>query len=217
MSTTRALLCIAALLAGTPACAHRLDEYLQATTIEVGRSHIELEIRLAPGVAVFPALFAEIDTDADRVASVMEQRAYAERVLGDLSLSVDGTRLPLRLVASTFAARELLEEGRGEIRLRLEADVPGAARQRRLIFENRHQRRTGTYLVNSLVPRDADIRLGAQVRNHDQSSYQLDYGDAGAPAGTSFSWLAHWGWMDGALLALVAGIAVVGRRATFTS
>jgi len=218
MSAMRALLCTLALLVATPAGAHRLDEYLQATTIAVEKGRVQIEIRLAPGVEVFPAVFADVDRDADGVASAAEQRAYAERVLADLSLGIDGARLPLRPVSSTFAPRELLQEGRGEIRLKLEADVPGNAARRRLTFENRHQSQISVYLVNGLVPRDADIRLDAQQRNVDQSFYRLDYTDAGAPAGGASlrSWLAPWEWTDGALLALIVGIGLLGRRVTAT-
>src|SRR5262245_14534404 len=104
---------VLAVLIAAPAGAHRLDEYLQATTIAVEKGSVQAEIRLAPGVSVFPIVFAGIDSDADGIASPAEQRAYAERVLGDLSLIVDGKQLPLRLISSTFAPRELLQEGRG--------------------------------------------------------------------------------------------------------
>ena len=172
MSTMRARSARSSCLPARLRARIRLDEYLQATTIAVEKGRILAEIRLAPGVAVFPAVFADIDRDANGVASDAEQRAYAERVLGDLSLSVDGRRLPLRLISSRFAPTELLREGRGEIRLKLEADVPGTAAYRRLTFENHHQSRIGSYLVNGLVPRDADIRFATQQRNYDQSFYQ---------------------------------------------
>jgi len=175
MSARPAAICGLLLLVATSAGAHRLDEYLQATTISVEKGRVQAEVRLVPGVAVFPIVFADIDRDANGVASAAEQRAYAQRVLSELSLSVDGRRLPLRLVSWTFAPRELLQEGRGEIRLRLEAAVPGAAAVRRLTFENRHYRQIGSYLVNSLVPHDPHIQLAAQERSYDQSFYRLDY------------------------------------------
>jgi hypothetical protein len=211
MSARRVLCCALLLLIATPAAAHRLDEYLQATTIAVEKGRVHAEIRLAPGVIVFPTVFADIDRNADGVASEPEQRAYAERVLRDLSLSVDGTRLSLRLVSWTFAPAKLLEEGRGEIQLKFEADVLGTADTRRLTFENHHQRRIGVYLVNGLVPRDPDIRLGAQRRSEDQSFYQLDYVDASAPvAARSFmTWSGPWGWVDGALTSLVLALALM--------
>ena len=81
---------------GMPLSAHRLDEYLQATTISVEEDRVQGEIRLTPGVAVSPIVLAKIDTNADDVISEAEQRAYAEAVLRDLSLTIDGDRLRLR-------------------------------------------------------------------------------------------------------------------------
>jgi hypothetical protein len=167
------------LLVGTPASAHRLDEYLQATTISVEKDRVQAQIRLTPGVAVFRKVLASIDTDADGVISEAEQRAYAERVLRDLWLTIDGYRLQLRLVSWKFAKTEVMREGRGDIELEFNADVPSGGPNRRLIFKNRHQRRIAAYLVNCLVPRDPDIRVTAQNRNHWQSFYQLDYVQAG--------------------------------------
>ena len=44
-------------------------------------------MRLIPGVAVFSFVLASIDTNGDGVISEAEQRAYAERVLRDVSLT----------------------------------------------------------------------------------------------------------------------------------
>ncbi len=164
---------------GAPAAAHRLDEYLQATTISVEKDRVQAQIRLTPGVAVFGKLLANIDTDTDGVISEAEQRAYAKRVLRDLSLTIDGGAVQLRLVSSKFARTEEMREGGGDIELEFNADVPRGGPNRRLIFENRHQRRIAAYLVNCLVPRDPAIRVTAQNRNYRQSFYQLDYVQAG--------------------------------------
>jgi hypothetical protein len=203
-----------ALLAAAPVQAHRLDEYLQATTISLEKGRISAEIRLAPGVAVFPQVFADIDRDGDGIASQAEQERYAQRVLDDVKLTLDDTRLAPRLVSSAFAPKELLARGLGEIRMTIEANVPRQGASHRLTFENHHQRQIGVYLVNGLLPGDQDIRVGAQQRNTDQSFYQLDYTDAPASAGAlSFaSWWAQWRWFDGALLALIVALALVGRR-----
>lgn len=160
---------------GEPAFAHRLDAYLQATTISVEKDRVQAQIRLTPGVAIFRRVLAQIDTNANGVISGAERQAYAERVLRDLSLTIDGDRLRLRLVSLKFAKTEKMREGRGEIRLEFKADVPLGGPNRRLIFENHHQRRIAAYLVNCLVPRDPEIRVTAQNRNYRQSFYQLDY------------------------------------------
>lgn len=170
-----------------PAFAHRLDEYLQATLISVEKDHVQASMRLVPGVAVFPAVLASIDTNADGVISETEGRAYAERVLGDLSLRVDGEQLKARLISVDFPAIEQMKEGLGEIRIEFMADLPAGQAHRNLIFENHHQSRIAAYLVNCLVPEDRDIRIIAQQRNENQSLYQLDYEQSGAYASALLS------------------------------
>ncbi len=206
------------LLIGTPAAAHRLDEYLQATTISVEKDRVQAQIRLTPGVAVCPVVLASIDTDADGVISEAERRVYAQRVLGDLSLTVDGDRLRLGLVSMKFAKIEDMKGGVGEIQLEFDADVSGGGPNRRLVFENKHQSGIAAYLVNCLVPNDPDIRITAQYRNYPQSFYQVDYTQGGGGAGRQSSawWSSSWGWMGAAALFLFVGFGFVWRRARVT-
>lgn len=58
------------------ASAHRLDEYLQATQISVGRDRIVVDIYLTPGTAVAPAILSTIDTNGDGSISSAEGAAY---------------------------------------------------------------------------------------------------------------------------------------------
>lgn len=190
-----------------PLGAHRLDEYLQATLISVEKNSIEAQIRLVPGVAVLPVVLAGIDTDGNGVISEAEQRAYAHRVLHDLSLSMSGNRLTPRLVAMKFPAVEDMKEGLGEIQLEIKADLPAGGGNRRLIFENRHQSRIGVYLVNGLVPRDPAIRITAQNRNYTQSLYELDYVQAGAHS--DLLSIAAW---SGIALLLCTRLAYLSRQ-----
>ena len=199
---------------GTPASAHRLDEYLQATTISLEQNRVQAQIRLTPGVAVLPIVMATIDTDGDGVISAGEQRAYSEQVLGDLSLAVDGDRLKLQLISTNFPATDAIKEGLGEIQIDFAADVPRGNPERKLVFENRHQRRIAAYLVNCLVPQDANIRVTAQNRNYEQSLYRLDYLQGGSPSRPlSLDWWPHGsGWLASAAIVLLARLAVVWRK-----
>ena len=170
-----------------PAAAHRLDEYLQATTFSIKQSRIQAEMRLTPGITVFPAVFANMDTNGDGSLSPSEQRAYAEQALRDMSLTLDGDRLRLRLISWKFAKIAELKAGRGDIQIAFYADVSHPARSRKLVFENRHQPRIAVYLVNCLVPRDPNIQVTAQKRNYLQSHYELDYTQASVPPRPTFS------------------------------
>jgi len=82
-----------------------------------------------------------------RRASFARQATFSrrsQRVLGDLSLTMDGERLRPRLVSSTFPGVAALKEGLGEIQLTLAADVPRTGSNRKLVFENHHERPTRT-------------------------------------------------------------------------
>ncbi len=199
---------------GMPATAHRLDEYLQATLISVEKNRVQMQVRLTPGVAVFPIVLAIIDTNADGVISESEQGVYAERVVRDLSVTVDGDRLRPRLVSTKFPGTGEIKEGRGEIQLEFSADLPRHRPNRRLIFENHHQSRIAAYLVNFLVPRDPDIRFIAQNRNDSQSLYQLDYVQAGvrSDALSLAWWSGARGWLGTAALLLFARLALLWRQ-----
>lgn len=167
----------------TGAFAHRLDEYLQAIILSVEKDHVLASMRLIPGVAVAPAVLASIDANGDGVILEPEQRAYAERVLQDLSITVDGKSALPKLVSQTFPAIEELKEGLGEIHIEFTVDLPSGGPERRIVFENHHQNEISVYLMNCLVPRDPDIRVLAQNRNENQSFYQLDYAQAGVSPG----------------------------------
>jgi hypothetical protein len=166
-------------LLGGPAAAHRLDEYLQATVISLEADRVQAQMRLTPGVAVSSVVLGNIDTNSDGAISETEARAYGQRVLDDLSLSVDGHSLPLQLLSVNFPAVADMKAGLGEIQIEFRATLPRGGAERRLVFENHHQGRIAAYLVNCLVPRDRNIRVVAQRRNEQQSFYQLDYTQAG--------------------------------------
>jgi hypothetical protein len=203
---------------GMPALAHRLDEYLQGTLISVEKNRLEAQMTLTPGIAVYPIVLAGIDTDADGVISESEERAYAERVLRDLSLTIDGDRLTPRLVSMEFPAIEEMKEGRGQIRIEFNADLPRNGPNRKLVLENHHQSRIAAYQVNCLVPRDADIRILGQNRNYSQSLYELDYVQSGVHSDSLF--LAWWSndrmWLGAVALLLLARFAFLWRQRTRT-
>jgi hypothetical protein len=198
---------------GASASAHRLDEYLQATIISVEKDRVQASMRLVPGVAVSDFVMKTIDTDADGVISQTEQQAYAKRVLRDVSLTIDGDILRPRLISVEFPGVEEMKEGLGEIRIEFSADLPRKGPNRRLTFENHHQRAIAAYLVNCLVPRDRDIRIVAQNRNEQQSFYQLDYAEAGVTSNKLLTgWQDERGWLGLAGLLLLARLAFLWRQ-----
>jgi hydrogenase/urease accessory protein HupE len=193
-----ALCAVMFLSVAPPASAHRLDEYLQATTFVFDRDHVEVQMRLTPGVQVFDRVLAAIDANGDGGISEAEQQSYANHVSRDLSLKIDGYPLQVRLVSSTFPKLEEMKEGFGDILLNFEADLPRGGLNRRLTFENHHFNAISVYLVNCLVPNDPNIHVTAQNRNYDQSLYQLDYSQTGdrSPPPPSGPWSRLVDWLD---------------------
>jgi HupE / UreJ protein len=186
------------LMLGAGAFAHRLDEYLQATILSVENDHVQASMRLVPGVAVASAVLASIDTNADGVISEAEQGTYAERVLRDLTITVDGKSATPTLVSRKFPAVEEIKEGLGEIQIEFTVALPHRGADRRIVFENHHRNEISAYLVNCLVPADPNIRIVAQSRNQNQSFYQLDYAQAGGSSESAFflGWPTIRGWLD---------------------
>lgn len=168
------------LLSAGLACGHRLDEYLQATIFTLAKDHVEAEMTLTPGVAVFPVLVRDIDVDGNGVISAEEQGEYARQVLRDISLRMDGTRLVPKVKSMAFPAVGDMREGRGEIVIAFTVELPRGGMARKLMFENRHHRQIAAYQVNVLVPADPGLKIVEQKRSYDQASYELDVEQKGA-------------------------------------
>ena len=173
------------LLLPLTASAHRIDEYLQATMLSLAAHRVQGSMRLIPGVLVAPAVIAAIDSNGDGVFSEDEKRNYAERVLGDLSLAIDGNPARAHLVAWDIPQPAQLRDGLGEIHINYAADLPGSGANHSLILTNHHLAPRSVYLVNTEVPEDASLLITAQKRNPQQTMYELDYQQAGAPANRS--------------------------------
>ena len=149
----------------TPAAAHRVDEYLQATRLSIDTERVDLEIDLTAGSAL-----------------ASEGQVYAQRVLDSVVLKVDGRPVPINLVETSFPQFQDMSLGVGTIRLRATAKVPAAsAGHHQISFLNTHRTESSVYLVNALVPANPRIRRADQRRDRAQLGLTLDYqvvGDA---------------------------------------
>ena len=120
MKLARAVVVACVLLCSRAASAHRIDEYLQATMVTLDQHQMQASMRLVPGVLVAPSVIAVIDSNHDGVFSSSEQQVYAERVLRDLSITLDGKDLSPRTagVAPSPAGRAAGRPRRDPARIR---------------------------------------------------------------------------------------------------
>lgn len=184
---------IALLSFEVPAFAHRLDEYLQAIIVSIGQDRIQASMRLIPGVAVSNSVITAVDLNHDNVFTEAEQRIYAQKVLRDLSLNVDGHLQKLHLESVSFPAPADMKAGIGEIHIEFTADLPVGAAPSVLVIENHHEPRMSVYLMNCLVPQDRTLHVGAQNRNQNQSYYRVEFTRSVPSQGSSLSlWRSHF-------------------------
>jgi hypothetical protein len=158
------------------AFAHRLDEYLQATIVDIEPGGLRLRINLTPGAAVAEPVIALIDRDRDDAISADEVAAYARSLRHDLTVRVDQQDVELAVAASDAAAPVDLRTGSGMIRLEFSgAFGPLAAGHHSVTLENRHLASISVYLVNAAAPRSGSLQIIRQIRNENQSVGEIQF------------------------------------------
>lgn len=174
------------LLSSSATFAHRLNEYLQATTISLSHDKVLLELRLTPGTDVALKVLKNIDKNSDSQISAAEQRAYLFKVSHDFSLILDGRQIALQPVSFTFPTADEMKKGVGDIIIDYETNIrQKSLSQHQLQLKNKHYSPIAVYLVNCLLPADTSIRVTGQNRNADQSVYELNFTIGGVPSATA--------------------------------
>ena len=195
---------VASFLVAPPVGAHRLDECLQAMRVSIDIDKISLDIDLTPGASVAARVFAGVDSDHDGEMSDEEMRAFAERVLDSIALSVDGRPTPVRLVSHRFPTLREMRLGVGIIHLSAQAAVPPAVGVHHVSYVNSFLPDLSVYLANALVPSDNRVHIGEQRRDFLQRSLTVDY------RVTASRSISRIGWSV-TLFAMI-GTLVVARR-----
>ena len=170
----RLLPALALLAAATPAFAHRLEGYLQASVLSLGAEYLTISLSLTPGHDVAKALKTEIDTDADGSLALSELQHYAETVGSDLHVTLDGKTVPLALEEIVVPEESQFLDGHAPLQLKFVAAMPQGSGAHRLLYENAHHPDSAVRLVNLEVPSDP-IAAGTQERTEDQARYELSF------------------------------------------
>jgi hypothetical protein len=153
-----------------------LDEYVQASRIDLQRDGIVIDIRLTPGVEIASAVFLQIDSDRDGDISDAECHGYARQVLRDVSVIARDRPSRPTLLDSSCPVYEEVRDGTGTIHVRgassIRTDIPG---RHRIVYRNQHQPERGIYAVNALVPTVRGVTIVGQERDPLQKELRLDY------------------------------------------
>ncbi|MCE0744011.1 hypothetical protein LWC05_08975 [Acetobacter sicerae] len=177
MIVKKSILVLAVALLSFPitASAHRLDEYLQATTIGLSDHSITLHLRLTPGVDVADSVIRQIDQNGDGDLSIAEQQAYVSHVEQTLAFSVNGQPLPLSAETMTFPSLPAMKSGAGTIDIQFITKMDFKKGDYTLAYNNRGAGPDTVWLVNSLTPKIPDICIIQQKRSENQSHYELHF------------------------------------------
>jgi hypothetical protein len=184
--------------------AHRLDDLMQASFIEIKPNGIRIQLNLNPGVAVADKVTWIMDRDGDGAISGTEEMEFSKVVKKQLKLSIDSQTLPLEILNTEFDDAAELRRGNGNIRIELAAHfphlLPGAQSLR---FENGNWPKMSVYLVNAILPRDSAIKVLRQVRNETQSIGWIAFSAEPSPPSNR-----HWNasFLMAALLAAISGL-----------
>ena len=203
MSRRTLIVVFALLTSSVPISAHRLDEYLQATRVDIDLNRVNLEIDLTPGVSIAKQVTGWIDTNGDGQLSQAEGLAYAATVLTSLAVTVD--RTPVALTMRDVRLPEVIDmaAGLGTIRLRVSGELPEAREGRHdLTVVNAHRPQTSIYLSNALVPSNRRIQILTQQRDRDQHSLTIAYDIE------TMGVFRRISWVTGALALLVMTAAI---------
>jgi hypothetical protein len=171
-----ALLLLAPFVLPSPAVAHQLDEYVQATLVIIEPGNIRLQLNLTPGVAVADKVLPLIDRQRDGVISTNEANAYSELLKRDLVVRLDNRKLDLKLTASNFPPLVELRTGEGIIQMEFSATppllTPGS---HKVTLQNRHLPKISAYLCNAALPKSPSVKITGQKRNKTQSETEIDF------------------------------------------
>jgi len=172
----------------SPADAHRLDEYLQATRVAIDVDRVSVEIDLTPGATVAAKIFALIDTDHDGRVSDTESERYARAVLDSIHLNIDGRPVPLTRVAYRFPGFDEMRLGIGVIRLAATASAPGGSGRHQLVLRNTYLPDESVYAANALAPANDVVEIDGQRRDPLQHGLIVDYRVGRSPWAVRAMW-----------------------------
>ena len=140
----------ALLLAFLPgaAPAHPVDEVIQGAYLTIAPGEVRLELDLTPGAEVAPIVLPLLDPNGDGAVSEAEAQAYAEGVLADSTLLLDGEPTTLALVAVEVPEASLMMEGAGVIRIEATAARLDREGARVLAYETHHEPAKSLWMAN---------------------------------------------------------------------
>jgi hypothetical protein len=156
--------------------AHQLDEYLQATLVEIEPTNIRIRINLTPGVEIADKVLSLLDGDGNGAITPSEIAQYGESLKRDLTVRLDGREVEVRFTHPKVLTMSELKSGDGILPMEYVLEtgsLPAGAH--RFGLENRHLPDISAYLFNAARPAVSSIQVTKQTRNQNQSRGEIEF------------------------------------------
>jgi hypothetical protein len=170
------------LLAPCWAAAHPVDEVVQGAYLTLAPGEVRLELDLTPGTEVSGAVLRSLDANTDRRVSDAEARAYAEQVLKQSSLTLDGVSLSWRLERVSVPPYQSLSREGDTLKIYAIAMRAEQAGVHTLSYVNRYQPAKSQCIANIFLQPGAGWRYQVDGQQHSDDGRLLTVRYAGARA-----------------------------------
>jgi hypothetical protein len=157
--------------------AHRLDEVVQGAYLTLAPGEVRLELDLTPGIEVSGALLQALDADADGTITKAEAQGYAQRVLAQSTLALDGVTVSWTLGDVNVPPYKNLQVGSDTIRIYATSERPDSPGAHVLGYRNDHQPAASRRMANVfLQPGEGwQYRVTGQQRSDDGRQLTVTY------------------------------------------
>ena len=163
-------------LLNSRALAHPLDEVVQGAYLTLSPGTVQLELDLTPGEKVAATVLKALDANGDQSISEAEAKAFAQRVLEQLSLSLDRKALRWTLDKVTAPPYQNLKLGSDTLKIYAIAKRTDQTGEHTLVYHNRYQPAKSQWTANIfLQPAAWQYQVLGQQRSSDGKQLTVKY------------------------------------------
>jgi hypothetical protein len=162
------------------ALAHPADKVVQAAYLTLAPGGLRLELDLTPGELVANQFLGFLDQNTDGQIGDGEISVFAERVIQDLSVRVNGQVAALHLESKTVPDPAGLRTGGQQVTLIFAASLPDVTGENNLEFRNTLEFQNNfapirnAYLANVFV-QSGEVKVLEQKRDATQQDFRVRY------------------------------------------
>ena len=157
--------------------AHPVDEVVQGAYLTLAPGELRLELDITAGSAVTSEIIKSLDENADRYVTTAEAHTYAQRVLEQSTLVLDGVTASWKLENVSVPPYQNLELGGGTIKIYAVAQRSDSGGAHILSYQNRYQPEKSQWTANVFLRPGGGwhYQVTSQQRSNDGRQLIVNY------------------------------------------